>query len=48
MKPESLSRAFARLRDQGVTIQQNSAVIASIEALRDLADADPAAAWARI
>jgi len=48
MKPESLSRAFARLRDQGVTIQQNSAVIASVEALRDLADADPAAAWARI
>jgi hypothetical protein len=27
MKPESLSRAFARLKDQGVTISQNVAEI---------------------
>ncbi|MGS1093959.1 Crp/Fnr family transcriptional regulator [Aquamicrobium terrae] len=47
MKPESLSRAFARLREHGVTVQQSSAVIASVNALCDLANADPAAAWAR-
>lgn len=47
MKPESLSRAFTRLREHGVTIQQASATIASVAALRELANADPAAAWAR-
>ncbi len=47
MKPESLSRAFTRLREHGVTIQQTSAIIASVAALRDLANADPASAWAR-
>ncbi len=47
MKPESLSRAFARLRDHGVTIQHANAAIASVAALRDLAHADPAAPWAR-
>lgn len=47
MKPESLSRAFARLRDHGVRVQQASATIASVEALRRLAHADPADAWAR-
>lgn len=47
MKPESLSRAFARLRDHGVTIEQSSALIASVGLLRDLANADPAGAWAR-
>lgn len=47
MKPESLSRAFARLRDHGVRISQSSAAIASVAALRDLTLSDPAAAWAR-
>jgi CRP/FNR family transcriptional regulator, dissimilatory nitrate respiration regulator len=47
MKPESLSRAFARLRDHGVRIHQTSATITSIPALHDLAHADPAGAWAK-
>ncbi len=34
MKPESLSRAFARLRDLGVQIEQNIATIADIGRLR--------------
>ncbi|MFC3567924.1 Crp/Fnr family transcriptional regulator [Paracoccus sp. TOH] len=40
MKPESLSRAFARLRDHGVRVSQTSAAIASVSRLRDLAQAD--------
>lgn len=40
MKPESLSRAFARLKSQGVTIRQNHAEIASIDDLRIFADED--------
>lgn len=40
MKPESLSRAFARLREYGVRVNQSSAVIASTGRLRDLALAD--------
>lgn len=40
MKPESLSRAFARLKSQGVTIKQNHAEIACIDTLRDFADED--------
>ena len=47
MKPESLSRAFARLRDHGVAIRQTNAAIASVQALRDIINADPADAWAR-
>jgi CRP-like cAMP-binding protein len=47
MKPESLSRAFAKLRDQGVTIRQNLAAIDDIEALRLFAEEDPANAWTR-
>ncbi len=47
MKPESLSRAFVKLRDQGVTIRQNNAAIEDIIALRAFAEEDPAAAWAR-
>ncbi|MFV0475395.1 MAG: helix-turn-helix domain-containing protein, partial [Pikeienuella sp.] len=37
MKPESLSRAFARLRDSGVRINQTSAAISSVNRLRELA-----------
>lgn len=47
MKPESLSRAFARLRDQGVTIRQSNAAIEDVTSLRAFAEEDPAEAWAR-
>lgn len=47
MKPESLSRAFVKLRDQGVTIRQNNAAILDVTALRAFAEEDPAAAWSR-
>lgn len=47
MKPESLSRSFARLRDYGVRIRHNSAEITSVETLRDLSESDPGEAWAR-
>ncbi len=47
MKPESLSRAFARLKGQGVTIRQNVAVIRDIDALRQYAEEDPALAWSK-
>ncbi|GGO62308.1 cAMP-binding domain of CRP or a regulatory subunit of cAMP-dependent protein kinases [Roseovarius pacificus] len=45
MKPESLSRAFAKLKPVGVTISRNHAAIKDIGALRDYAEEDPAAAW---
>lgn len=47
MKPESLSRAFAKLRDHGVAIRQNHASIADIEILRNFADKDPAMSWSK-
>lgn len=47
MKPESLSRAFAKLKDHGVKITQNHATIYDVEALQDMVDDDPANAWAR-
>lgn len=47
MKPESLSRAFARLREHGVTIRQTSATIASIPALREMIRAEIGAPWMR-
>ncbi|MDP2740737.1 MAG: Crp/Fnr family transcriptional regulator [Pseudorhodobacter sp.] len=47
MKPESLSRAFAKLRGLGVSIRQNHAAIADVTALRRFAEEDPADAWAR-
>jgi CRP-like cAMP-binding protein len=47
MKPESLSRAFGKLRDYGVTIRQNHASIASIATLRDFAIEDPANSWSK-
>ncbi|MDH3741685.1 MAG: Crp/Fnr family transcriptional regulator [Hyphomicrobiales bacterium] len=40
MKPESLSRAFARLRSVGVRVQQNAAAISSVERLRNYASED--------
>ncbi|WP_299675658.1 Crp/Fnr family transcriptional regulator [uncultured Roseobacter sp.] len=45
MKPESLSRAFRRLKDYGVTIQKDHAIIASVEHLAQYADEDPAESW---
>ena len=47
LKPESLSRAFAKLRDYGVTIKLNHALIEDIGSLRVLIQEDPANAWAR-
>lgn len=40
MKPESLSRAFARLRSIGVRVERNAAAISDIERLRMYADED--------
>jgi CRP-like cAMP-binding protein len=47
MKPESLSRAFGRLRKLGVTVSHNSAAIADVARLREFAGQDPALAWSR-
>ncbi|SDO36614.1 cAMP-binding domain of CRP or a regulatory subunit of cAMP-dependent protein kinases [Lutimaribacter pacificus] len=47
MKPESLSRAFSKLREQGVKITQNRAEISDLAALRDFVEEDPALAWSR-
>ena len=47
MKPESLSRAFQKLRKVGVKVLQNHAEIADLAALRDYAEEDPAEAWNR-
>lgn len=48
MKPESLSRAFARLRGFGVTVNQTSAAIASVAALQGLAHDDGTGAFSRM
>jgi CRP-like cAMP-binding protein len=47
MKPESLSRAFVRLREYGVTIKNNQAAIGDVAVLRDFVEEDRAAAWGR-
>ena len=47
MKPESLSRAFVKLKPVGVRISRHHATIDDIEALQDYADSDPADAWGR-
>lgn len=47
MKPESLSRAFSRLRKVGVTISRQYADIADIPELRKFVQSDPADAWSR-
>lgn len=47
MKPESLSRAFLRLKDMGVTVRNTTARIKDVDALRDYATEDPAVAWSR-
>ncbi len=48
MKPESLSRTFARLRKVGVDIQHNTADIADVERLRAYVREDPASAWNKV
>jgi len=45
MKPESLSRAFSKLKAHGVTMHQHSAEIADVAALRAFAQRDRAVAW---
>ncbi|MCB1328025.1 MAG: Crp/Fnr family transcriptional regulator [Maritimibacter sp.] len=45
MKPESLSRAFTKLRDQGVRVQQTSAEIDDVENLREYAERDRTVSW---
>ncbi|MCV2865832.1 Crp/Fnr family transcriptional regulator [Albidovulum sediminicola] len=47
MKPESLSRAFARLKAHGVSVRQNMARIEDIETLREYVEEDPALAWSK-
>jgi len=48
MKPESLSRAFAKLKKEGVAISQNKARIADIRHLRLYSEDDPAHAWTKL
>lgn len=47
MKPESLSRAFARLKSVGVNVTRDHARIDDIAALCDYAEQDPADAWSK-
>lgn len=47
MKPESLSRAFARLREKGVQVRQSVAEIEEIAVLRDYVEEDPGLSWSR-
>ena len=47
IKPETLSRAFARLRDHGVRIEAAMAHIEDVDRLRELVAEDPAKAWLR-
>ncbi len=42
MKPESLSRAFVRLRNEGVSIHQSTAEIDDVASLRDFVDQERA------
>lgn len=47
LQPESLSRAFAKLKAHGVTITLNRASIENVAALRELAEEDRAHGWSR-
>ncbi|GAA6193625.1 Crp/Fnr family transcriptional regulator [Phaeobacter gallaeciensis] len=47
MKPESLSRAFTRLKPVGVSVKKNHAEISDTLKLREYADADPADSWSK-
>lgn len=48
MKPESLSRAFARLRELGVRVNQSSAAITSVSRLQALSQVDAFGAIGRV
>ncbi|WP_397541947.1 cyclic nucleotide-binding domain-containing protein [Roseovarius salis] len=45
MKPESLSRAFSKLKPVGVEVSRHHATVRDIEALQEFAEQDPADAW---
>ncbi len=47
MKPESLSRAFARLRDIGVKVSQNHAAVTDVARLHNYVEEDRAVAWSK-
>ncbi|MDO5647865.1 Crp/Fnr family transcriptional regulator [Paracoccus sp. (in: a-proteobacteria)] len=47
MKPESLSRAFRRLRDHGVRIDGANAFISDRAALMDFVAEDPSLSWSK-
>ena len=47
MKPESLSRAFSKLKGIGVHITRHEAQIDDIDILRNYAEKDPAEAWSK-
>ncbi|MCG6903238.1 MAG: Crp/Fnr family transcriptional regulator [Rhodobacter sp.] len=47
MKPESLSRAFSKLRVVGVLVEGSIAAIEDVAKLHDYCEEDPAAAWNR-
>lgn len=47
MKPESLSRAFLKLKPLGVHVSRHHATIDDIAALQDYTEQDPADAWSR-
>ncbi|MDQ2095118.1 Crp/Fnr family transcriptional regulator [Rhodobacteraceae bacterium 10Alg 79] len=47
MKPESLSRAFGKLKTLGVNVTRETAEINDLAVLRDYAEDDPANAWSK-
>ena len=48
MKPESLSRAFARLRESGVMVSRNNVAIADIEGLHDYVEEEKPVRWKQL
>lgn len=48
LKPESLSRAFTRLKECGVKIERNNAVIEEVRDLRAFVDMDRSEAWGHV
>jgi len=47
MKPESLSRAFSKLKAVGVRVSRHHATIEDITALREYSEKDPADSWSK-
>ena len=45
MKPESLSRAFSRLKELGVSVSRNKIAISRVEVLHDFVDHEKSADW---